>query len=115
MIYYNNTIRFPRYQLQRDYSVGKHGKTLKLQNLAGVLLGQGWAAYLIILTGIPLNPLSVSESRPEAKLNGQTAHDMRFFRRWFLSIEWRDSFTCGISDGDIGVYNVLSSEVRVSV
>ncbi len=89
--YYNITIlisykriakyeHFPRYRLQAvaGYSDVKHDKTRGLRYLAGVLLGQGWAAYLIHLAGIPLNPLSVSESWPESQLSGQSGHAIRF-------------------------------------
>lgn len=47
--------------------------------LAGVLLGQGWTSRLINLAGIPLNPISVSESGPEPQLSGPSGRDIGFF------------------------------------
>lgn len=93
----------------------KHDKTYRLRYLVSVLLGQGRAAYLINLAGILLNPLSVSESWPEQRVNGQNRHGIWVFGGWSSSIEWSERFNCGISFGYIRAYSVLSSEVRVLV
>ena len=47
-----------------EYSDVKHDKTNWQQYVAGVLSSHGSGACLINLAGIPLNPLSVSESWP---------------------------------------------------